>query len=267
MAKFVMEQYKSIGEMLKDLGREKNPYMKLADSSNKKDSSFSGTASFEEAYGLLHHGDPIISKKLTTAIDHIRKNQMQNTKKLVPTYDVCGYQASVPRYLQGMPTSMINSKKVATQKPVIHLVKSISYSAYESTESILQNSIKALEIVAKLEAQGYRVSLDILWSVYSYKTTVGFSVKIKTPDERLNIAKMGFPIAHPSMLRRIGFRWLETTPLVDKNDFARGYGMPVGGKAEIEEFLSKAGYHGKPYILPPHIQSADQWIEQFVKNK
>ena len=51
-------------------------------------------------------------------------------------------------------------------------------------------------------------------------------VRIKSANERLNINKLSFPLVHPSMLRRLFFRFVEVHPGVPRS-FVRGYGMPL----------------------------------------
>ena len=51
-------------------------------------------------------------------------------------------------------------------------------------------------------------------------------VKIKGANERLNISKLSFPMVHPSMLRRLFFRFIEVHSEVTEG-FVGGYGRPV----------------------------------------
>ena len=74
------------------------------------------------------------------------------------------------------------------------------------------------------------------------------TVMIKNYGERYSIQKISFPIAHPSMFRRIGFKWLETTPDIKRN-FSNGYGHSPGYevieksiKKEPNEYLLSASY-------------------------
>ena len=51
-------------------------------------------------------------------------------------------------------------------------------------------------------------------------------MRIKSANERLNINKLSFPLVHPSMLRRLFFRFVEVHPGVPRS-FIRGYGTPL----------------------------------------
>ena len=63
---------------------------------------------------------------------------------------------------------------------------------------------------------------------------------MKSANERLNISKLAFPLVHPSMFRRLYFRFIEVYPTIPRS-FTYGYGkVPVAsdfkavcGKDEI----------------------------------
>lgn len=125
-------------------------------------------------------------------------------------YDVAGYQASVPRYLQGLPTNMVNSKQVKRQAKVINVVKHIGFLADTTPEDIIENSAKALAIVNAIEKTGARCNLDIYSPVYESawsmnKKTGIIRIRIKNASERMSIGSMAFPLANPDMLRRFIF--------------------------------------------------------------
>jgi hypothetical protein len=78
--------------------------------SSGNDYHWTKTHNFDEALQLLQNGDDTIAKKLTEKIKLTFDSQ--GIKKAKTTYSMAGYQASVPRYLQGMPDSMIAKKLV-----------------------------------------------------------------------------------------------------------------------------------------------------------
>ena len=106
-----MEEFNSISELVNTINsREYNPKITSRDSIELK-KSFSGTESYKEAEDLLLHGWTEESEKL----NNLLKIKVSNVKQTKTTYDVAGFQCSVPRYLQGIPTSMIN-QKIVTKK-------------------------------------------------------------------------------------------------------------------------------------------------------
>ena len=189
--------------------------------------SFTQTQSYEEATKLLKDGWSSMAQEITKKLNVI-KNQVVNEHVQKILYDVVGFQASVPRYLQGIPTSMVNKKLVPVKQKVITLDKDISYNASIKTEQIIEASVQTLQLIKKIEAQGIRVNLNLIWGVAAGDTKEVAKVRLKSANERLNISKLSFPLVHPSMLRRLCFRYLEVAPTVTKS-YTWGYGAPLDG--------------------------------------
>lgn len=161
-----------------------------------------------------------LTQKLKVATKHDAPVMKQRN-----VLSVSGYQPVVPLYLAGVPTNMINKQMVAVKSKIINVTKLVNYNCGISTKQIEDESIKALQIVKKLEAQGYRCNLYIALGVEEDKQIV-CKVKIKNANERLNVSKLAFPMVHPSMLRRLFFRFIEVHPEVTKQ-FVWGYGRPM----------------------------------------
>lgn len=221
---------------------------KLQSTSNPE--SFAGTKSFEETINLFKHGWQEKSKELT---QRLKVKEKESTKLMVKKQknDVCGYQALVPLYLQGVPNNMLNTRIVPMKKKVITLNKNISYSSNVESETIMKESIKALQIIKKLEAQGYRVNLNLIMPLVGYKNKANsnlnyvIKIRLKSGNEKLNISKLSFPLVHPSMLRRLLFRFLEIYPTVPKG-YVGNYGVPMRDE-ETKKYLNDE------YLIPAFI--------------
>ena len=203
--------------------------------------SFTQTQSYEEATKLLKDGWSSMAQEITKKLNVI-KNQVVNEHVQKILYDVVGLQASVPRYLQGIPTSMVNKKLVPVKQKVITLDKDISYNASIKTEQIIEASVQTLQLIKKIEAQGIRVNLNLVWGVAAGDTKEVAKVRLKSANERLNISKLSFPLVHPSMLRRLCFRYLEVAPTVTKS-YTWGYGAPLDG-SQLKTYCKDE------YVLP-----------------
>lgn len=210
---------------------------------------FTQTNSFDEAVNLFKNGWSEMAGKLVQKLK-VAEEKTVAMPKARNKLDVCGYQAIVPLYLQGVPNNMMNKKITPVKQKVITLNKSIDYNAMTSTEEILDESIKAMQIIKKLESQGYRCNLNIVLG-----TTAGYGkeakqfvvkIKIKSASEKLNISKLAFPLVHPSMLRRLMFRFIEVYPKVTKA-FVHGYGHPAYS-GELRKLFADE------YLLPNFIK-------------
>ncbi len=207
------------------------------------------TDSFEEAVQLFKNGWSDMATKLVQKLKVI-ESKTEPMMKPRSKLDVCGYQAVVPLYLQGVPNNMVNKKMVPVKQKIITLNKSIDYHGGVKADQIIEESIKAMQIIKKLEAQGYRCNLNI-----ALGTSAGYGkdekqfiikVRIKSANEKLNISKLAFPLVHPSMLRRLFFRFIEVYPNVTKN-FVSGYGKPASSYELRNTFKGE-------YLLPNFIK-------------
>lgn len=212
---------------------------------------FTGTESFEEAIELFKSGWSVMATDLVKKLK-VAESKKQTTMKPKQTLSVCGYQAVVPLYLQGVPNNMVNKKMIPVKQKVITLNKSISYNCGTTKEKIIEESVKTLQIIKKLESQGYRCNLNVFWCISErHKNTgkrIAVKIKIKSSTEKLNISKLAFPLVHPSMLRRLLFRFIEVYPNATKA-FFKTYGYPVK-----DNILKNANFHKNgEYLLPTFI--------------
>lgn len=218
--------------------------------------SFTNTSNYEEAESLLRNGWDYMAKQLNKKLEAKTKGMSVGTRNKM-VYDVAGYQASVPRYLQGIPTSMVNSKRVPAKQKVVTINKSIAYRCGTSTQEIIEESVKALQIIKKIESQGMKVNLNVVIGVTSqFEKRPGgalnfgagekfvIKVRVKNSNERLNVSKLAFCLVNPSMYRRIGFRFFEVYEHTPRS-FQHTYGYPIMDVRGLNEFCKGE------YILPP----------------
>lgn len=221
------------------------------------DRAFTETESFEEAKDLLLHGWEHGTREIKGRVE--AKNTGTSMKQKT-VYDVAGFQCSVPRYLQGIPTNMINKKAVSQKNKVITINKMCSYSTCVSSSTIKTESVKVLQLVNRMEKQGYRVNLNAIFGSMK-RNTVVTKVRIKTSSQKLNIKQTAFPLVHPSMLRRIIFAVLERSEECSYSGFENGYGR-VCDNYVLSRTLNKGEY------LIPNVLSETEItdIEQYKIN-
>lgn len=186
--------------------------------------SFTKTKSFEDAVNLMKNGWSEMANKLTNKLK-VKENQSAMVHKRKTINSVAGFQPIVPLYLSGVPNNMVSQKMVPVKQKVIEITKSVDYNGGTSTNAIIDESVKALQLIKRFEAMGYRVILNIAIGSIAGNKKMFTKVRIKNADEKLNISKLAFPLVHPSMLRRLFFRWIEVYPEVTKS-FVHGYGTP-----------------------------------------
>lgn len=211
--------------------------------------NFTGTENFNEAIDMLHSGWVDKAKDLTKRLKGIERD-MAPVMKQQRAISVAGYQPIVPLFLAGQPANMVGTRLQPVKQKVITVVKSISYNGNVSTGEWTEQGLKALAVVKKLEANGYRVNVDIVRGGYgNYDKTNGVAcrVRVKSANERLNVSKLAFTMCHPSIQRRLMFRFTETYPRCGSG-FVSSYGMTFT-KSDWDKVLDKK----KEYLLPSFI--------------
>ena len=214
-------------------------WTKLASVSGSEE--FTGTHSYEQAVEMFKNGWQSKAEELTKKLKVIQ-NQVIDAQVQKVLFDVVGFQASVPRYLQGIPTNMVNKKLVPIKQKIVTINKDISYNCGITTEQIVEASIQTLQLVKKIEAQGIRVNLNLIWGVKASGSNEIVKIRLKSANERVNISKLAFPLVHPSMLRRLCFRYLEVAPTIT-HGYLYGYGSPLDG-SQLKTYCKDE------YVLP-----------------
>lgn len=192
-------------------------------SSEDSSKGFSGTSSYEEAFNLFKYGDDDLYKKFKDEkskinIDKLLGNAVRRQKYVNRNY---GCVPNVPAYLIGNPLNMINSEIGRISHKVLNIFLSIGVPAYINKEEITRRGIIYLTVIDLLEKAGYRCNVYAGVTASSGRAEYMY-VRIKTDREPLNIKKLAFPLAHPSMLRRIYFKWAEVNDY--DYDITGGYG-------------------------------------------
>lgn len=215
------------------------------------------THNLEEAIKLLKYGWEYGVEELNKQI----KLENINGTKLKQEYSVIGGNASVPRYLQGIPTNMINHKRVEVPHKVLNVYKDISYNASFTVEEIIKQSVKAIQIIQQLEKQNYRINLFVVDNGFNDKEEIFVKLKIKNSNEKLNLKKMAFPLTHPSMLRRINFKLLENVSWLTPSKWEMNYGYPFShDKKRFENYI-----FSKDIFIPNEVGNIDSFVKTLNK--
>ena len=210
---------------------------------------FTNTESFDEAISLLHNGWTDKAKELTKKLKAVERD-MAPIMKQQRCASVAGYQPIVPLFLAGQPANMIGTRMQPVKQKVVTLVKSISYNGLADTDEWTGQGLKALAIVKKLEANGLRANVDIVRGGYDSDTNsngIVCRVRVKNANERLNVSKLAFTMCHPSMQRRLMFRFTEVYDKVSSG-YVSSYGRTFK-KVDWEKVLDRK----REYLLPSFI--------------
>lgn len=217
-------------------------------SSKKGDSYFTQTNSFEEAWELMTYGWRDASKEMTGKYKKMRDFK-QTGMALSMKPDVMGFQPIVPNWLANQPMSMVNARMDVKKQKVLNMVKIITYHGGMSAKTMMEDGIKTLVMIDTLERAGYRINLEVCDMGLAGGEYLGSMVRVKNANERFNIAKVAFPVAHPSMLRRMVFRFVECCPDANRS-FCGGYGRVPKNNVFLDTIT---GLGQNYYVIPARV--------------
>lgn len=236
----IHEYFSSIHQMLNVFeGRQNNVVMVDEHSSTREGGEdWAGTSSYEEAVKLLTCGYTDILDRLRLGIKKATKSlkDMDFSKSRI-IEDVQGASPIVPNYLQGLPKSMCYRQSVPKKIKTINIVYCPCENCGSSPDEFIKAGVAILSAIRAIEKSNISVKLDCMFSdaTAGREAVIGV-VRVKNYRDRLDLQKLCFPIAHPSMLRRIGFKYIETVPDMRENGFRCGYGR-TPSLEDLEGFL------------------------------
>lgn len=241
--RLITESFDSLYELLYEVDtRPKNAVMQECNSSHKEDFDFTGTHSYEEAEKLAKYGYtellPKIREGMKSCSKKIEKKVIKKERCLPQNMPV-GYIPNVPNMLLGRPDSMINVIRTPQKVKVIEIIYIMDGNCGTDKQLWIDAGAIILEAIKFIERANIRIKLSVCMFFARSGNEVAIStVKIKDFGDKLDLQKVCFPIAHPSMFRRIGFRWIETHPDIEENGWSSGYGRSLseGGK-DLTEYI------------------------------
>lgn len=227
--------------------RPNNKIMAYKHDSNEDDYDFTKTRNYQEAVDLLRGGYKDILPCIKNSLEEKEKilSKLYSAPKPIPETAVVGFIPHVPNSIMNLPNSMINVQSKIRKQRTVSIMYFISSNCNRDTQFFINAGVALVSAINILETYGVQTKLTIEYagtkdSYYDedVREIVLSDVCIKNYGQRFNLQKICFPLAHPSMSRRIGFKYLETVPGLTRSRFADGYGTAFLSKRSIENFIS-----------------------------
>lgn len=224
--KVVAEVFCDIFEYRKTLSTR--PVNKIFDgyslsSQRENETEWYDSKSYEEADQLMfNYGEGM--EKINAMPTTIKRDEPIRRNR----QGVIGTAPNVSAFLKGHPLNMLYREKLRQDVKQINLYYDRGQHQGITADEIISSSRKLLDAVRMLEASGIQVAIYCLISFCTDEQIAIPIVKLKDATQPLSILKMSYTLVHPSFLRRHGFRWMETNPLITNKRFPkRGYGKPL----------------------------------------
>lgn len=257
------ERFESLDTFMKVIeSRPKNKIMQNANSSRSGSENFTGTRNYEEALELLKNGYDKPLEKIKSGVARDLKIS-QSRPRRTPQNAVVGFIPNVPNYLLGIPEQMITIHQTPEKVKAISIAYFIGNNCGTGADELEDAGIKILNVINRLELSGIRVNLDVvMMCTHEGQEWQIASVNVKGYREQLDIKKLCFPIANPSMFRRFGFAWLERSTDMKNTNFPYGYGCSA--KTHQEEEISKNAFgENELFITQDHV--SDLTVDELVE--
>lgn len=183
----------------------------------------------------------------------------QSMRALAYSMDVAGAYPVVPVAVAGDPMCMVTiGEEVRATRPIVRLVCEQWVSAGIEAEQAISRGAAIVAHVDRLEDAGIRCEIVARFSCSANHGNENdgtiTDVVAKACDEPVDIDKLAYVLAHPSSVRRLYFRSLETTPNSVAKRFLSGHGRPPKAECRTVEpgqiFLLSANEHTSKYNSP-----------------
>ena len=247
--KIVIEHFSSLYE-LASINRSRSPNSVFRGeklSSEDNDNDFTGTSSYDEAENLMRCGYKEPIEKFQRCVNVALRSMP--SKRITIHNDIVGFAPCVPNAIIGAPNSMISSSMKSHNSKIIDIVYDADAPGCVEKSVFIDSGAAVLSLINYLEHNGFRCSLRLIFcNAEAGEQSIFTTVNLKQHRQPLDLLKMTFPFCHPSMLRRMGFKWTETNPDITDTGFRRSYG--------------RAWTHSTPFKKVAHQLKTNKCIKQ-----
>jgi len=253
---------------------EANPNKKS--SAKQSQNGWSGTPTLQDAVQLAtdgwHEVRPEVDRMFHNLEDQIMKNM---DEQFSTVYGYSGDMVDMGRYVAGDPECMVDyvTEPSARMGRVVRILVAGIASAYIEPEQIRARGVAVCALVDVLHKLGVGIEL---WHEQCYahpndeRNKYSMLVKLHDSADTLDIDDVMYAIAHPSMLRRIGFAGVEQMEWA-RDYTSSGYGrvsdMQCGDMlgGEVDVVIEKLQNGGKWHTENEVLKDPVAWVLNTVK--
>ena len=224
-----LDQFDSLNEAL--VYAQQNTDRRSSD--QERDSKWAGTHNLDSAVKLGVDGWHDIRPDVDAMFSKMEEQINMALGDVFETrFDYGGDSVDIDRFMMGDPECMIDyvTTPAGRMGRVVRVLVNGSASASVSAERIMQRGVLATALVDVLAKLGVGVEVWLESATDDHgKSKHSQLIKLHSSEERLDIDNLMYALAHPSMLRRIGFSILERTGWANAKKIAQvgaGYGQP-----------------------------------------
>jgi hypothetical protein len=199
--------------------------------SNEREDSLTESENLDDAISISRKGYakivPGIMERITE-IDHLLHKNETEEYLFMDTYSPLGIY-DMGAVCSGCPENAINITELESDDKngntvVVNFDATVSGSY--SGEEITNRGSAVVALIYALGMSGYAVQVNTVVQIKDIDHSVKIAVvRVKEYSDALDMPALAFQLAHPSMLRRLGFKFLEIEGIK-----CSGYGRPVNSQ-------------------------------------
>ena len=220
------QEFSSVTDLINFITDPKYHNPDAPTASHDGDMEWTGSGSFPEAINLARKGWPEGLAEIVRFVIKVEKLVMSYIPEPTTKFDVVGDVIDMGRFIEGDPECMVslvdgqNTKKIAQGK-IVHVVLNIDAAGSSDIYTFFRRGAAGVALIDALERTGRRVIADAIANTVSRSRLLETRIRVKNADEHIQLDKLAFLFAHPSILRRILFAAWERLP----NDVRKLYGF------------------------------------------
>jgi hypothetical protein len=237
--------FDSWDELLTRLSDAPNQAYKRESSRKTSDRKWSGTESYEAAEKLAREGWLSPVSQIERLCGHVESKVDASilTTDFQRTWGVAGSEVDMSLYLDGDPECMIESApiRISRHGRAVRVVIPCVYSSGCPESEILGRGAAVVALSDTLAKAQHPLEI---WAAYAYSDETSMNgpgifqalVRVQQANEPIDLGRLGFALAHPSSLRRIGFRCAEALVTTSRVATGLGYGYGYGtGQVDVSQ--------------------------------
>lgn len=207
---------------------------------------WSGTDSIEHAKRLFIEGWHEGVVEMQNVTEDIERTLLDRIPRPEMRHDVTGAEVDITAYMAGEPECMLDWHTHPQNDLGIRIVVNGTFSGGMDQRIIKSRGAAVVAFIHALQLLDIPAELWGYWAVDTHTRKHGMRkhevwCRISRPGYEVDIERVAFMLAHPSMLRRIMFALWEREPSQIRRDFRF---RPSGGYGGVREWpASERGEH------------------------
>jgi hypothetical protein len=183
-------------------------------SSVQNDEEWTGTKSYQHCLELADNGWPEGLKRMKKLMGDLRNIDTHDAERFLPRFVEAGDEVDVGRYLSGEPENMMeyNIVHVPASGRVVKLLVNVAASCGISAEAMFLRGAAAVMLSDLLEQSGLRAEIVVASAGRNGDAGVCYTVTVKRAEQPIELDRLAFMVACPSVFRRLMFRAYEQLP-------------------------------------------------------